>query len=166
VARIRAEYGWEPPPRFDEEFDELQREAFGTELRAVPGAAAVVRAVRSRRAVVSNGSRAEMTLKLGKVGLLDAFAQNLFSAEEVPRSKPFPDVYLRATAALGVSPSEAIVVEDSIPGVRAAVAAGLTVFGFAAATGADALRAHGARPFQDMAELPDLLRAQGVDVYP
>jgi len=164
IAAVRDEYGWSPPPTFDGDFDELQREAFQKELHPIPGAEAAVRRVRATRAVVSNGSRAEMTLKLSTVGLLDAFAPNLFSAHEVAHSKPAPDVYLKAIATLGAAAATAIAVEDSVPGARAAVAAGLMVFGYAGTSTGEALAGVGARVFHDMAELPELLRRAGVDV--
>jgi HAD superfamily hydrolase (TIGR01509 family) len=164
IARVRDEYGWVPPKTFEHDFDERQHSAFRTELHAIPGAADAVRRVRTPRAVVSNGSRAEMTIKLTAISLLDAFAPNLFSAADVARSKPAPDVYLAAVTALGVSADATIAVEDSVPGVTAAIAAGLTVFGYAGETPGDALAHLGAHVFHDMQELPELLRSAGVDV--
>jgi HAD superfamily hydrolase (TIGR01509 family) len=164
IAAIRDEYGWTPSPTFDRDFDELQREAFRTGLPAIPGAEAAVHSVRALRAVVSNGTVAEMTLKLTTVGLLDAFTPNLFSAHDVPRSKPAPDVYLKAVTTLGVTAKDAIAIEDSVPGARAALAAGLTVFGYAGKSKGDALALLGVHVFHDMAELPELLRLKGVDI--
>ena len=164
IAQVSDEYGWVTPPTFEHEFDGRQRDALRTELRAVPGAVAAVRAVRTPRAVVSNGSRDEMTLKLTQVALLDAFAPNLFSAADVPRSKPAPDVYLRAITTLGVSPEAAVAVEDSVPGVTAARAAGLTVFGYAGERDGEPLARLGAHVFHDMTDLPELLRGAGVDI--
>jgi HAD superfamily hydrolase (TIGR01509 family) len=164
IARVAAEHGWTAPGTFEHDFDARQREAFETELRAVPFAESVVRAIRGPRAVVSNGTRAEMTLKLTHAGFLDAFVPNLFSAVEVARSKPFPDVYLKAASTLGARPQASIAIEDSLPGAAAALAAGFTVFGFAARTNADALAQLGARVFHAMTELPDLLRASGVEL--
>ncbi|HVW29104.1 MAG TPA: HAD-IA family hydrolase [Polyangiaceae bacterium] len=164
IAAVRDEYGWTPPRTFERDFDELQRKALQSGLHAVPGVIAAVRTVRTARAVVSNGTLAEMTLKLTTVGLLDAFAPNLFSAAEVARSKPHPDVYLKAIATLGVTAKEAIAVEDSVPGATAALAAGLTVFGYAGKSRDDALARLGARVFHDMTDLPRLLRSAGVDI--
>lgn len=164
IAAVRDEHGWQPPATFEADFDALQRVAFRSELRAVPSAAEAVRAVHALRAVVSNGTRDEMTLKLTIIGLLDAFSPRLFSAHDVPRSKPAPDVYLSAIATLGVPADEAVAVEDSVPGVRAAVAAGLVVFGYAANGTGDALASAGARVFHAMTELPGLLRSIDVDI--
>ena len=105
---------------------------------------------------------AQGRLQLEKIGLLDAFEDRIFSGHETPRSKPAPDVYLAAAAALGVDPARCAVVEDTVTGATAGVAAGATVFGYSPSdlghSGPEALRAVGvAHVFSDMAELPALL---------
>ena len=90
------------------------------------------------------------------------FKGRIFSGHEMPRSKPFPDVYLAAAVALGVEPGRCAVVEDSITGVRAGVAAGCTVLGYSPAeAGHDApaaLKFAGASlVFTDMTALEGLL---------
>ena len=90
------------------------------------------------------------------------FKGRIFSGHEMPRSKPAPDVYLAAAAALGVDPRRCAVVEDTVTGVMAGVAAGATVFGYSPPeAGHDApgvLASVGAvRVFMDMSELPELL---------
>ena len=62
--------------------------------------------------------------------MLDAFGNNVFSGQDMPRTKPHPDVYLAAAAALGVDPARCAVIEDTVTGATAGVAAGATVFGF------------------------------------
>ena len=113
-------------------------------------------------ACASGADRFKVELMLRKVGLLGYFEGRVFSGYETPRSKPFPDVYLAAAAALGVDPQRCAVVEDTVPGVTAGVAAGATVFAYVPAStlhvDAAALRRAGAhRVFTDMAELPALL---------
>jgi HAD superfamily hydrolase (TIGR01509 family) len=157
IATIRAEHGWTPSPDFESRYEAALDEALKTELRLIPGVDAVVRAVTGPRCVVSNGSRHEITEKLRLTGLLDVFAPNLFSATELPRRKPHPDVYLHAASRMGVAPERAAAVEDSAPGVTAARAAGFTVFGYAATTSARELERLGARVFSHMNELPALL---------
>jgi beta-phosphoglucomutase-like phosphatase (HAD superfamily) len=108
-----------------------------------------------------------MRLTLSVTGLLPFFSPHLFSAEMVARGKPAPDLLLYAAARMGVAPSRCVVVEDSQAGVRAAVAAGMRVIGFAGgshcAPGHDCLlRAAGAAlVFTRMAELPGLLERLG-----
>jgi beta-phosphoglucomutase-like phosphatase (HAD superfamily) len=98
-----------------------------------------------------------MRLTLGVSGLLPRFEGRLFSSYEVGSWKPDPGLFLHAAAAMGVAPGRCAVVEDSLPGVRAAVAAGMAVFGFADLTPEADLAAAGARPFRRMADLPALL---------
>lgn len=115
-----------------------------------------------RIACASGADRIKVELQLEKCGLLPYFAGRIFSGHEMPRSKPAPDVYLAAAAALGVSPLRCAVVEDTVTGVTSGVAAGATVFGYSPPEmghdAPDALRAAGAsRVFADMAELAALL---------
>jgi beta-phosphoglucomutase-like phosphatase (HAD superfamily) len=94
-----------------------------------------------------------MTLTLGLCGLYEAFAGRLFSATWVPHGKPAPDVFLFAAREMGVAPSHCLVIEDSLPGIAAAQAAGMAVLGY----GGNELAAAGAQVFADVRELPDLL---------
>jgi HAD superfamily hydrolase (TIGR01509 family) len=157
IAAVTTETGWRPEPDYDARFDAELDAALHHELRMIPGVDAVVRALTGARCVVSNGSRAEITLKLSRTGLLDAFGSHLFSATELPRAKPHPDVYLHAAKAMGIDPRRAAAIEDSVPGVTAAVAAGFTVFGYGGATSGERLGKAGAHPFNAMSELPALL---------
>ena len=115
-----------------------------------------------RIAVASGADMGKVRLQLEKTGLLRWFEGRTFSGHEQPRSKPHPDVYLAAAAALGVDPKRCAVVEDTVTGATAGVAAGATVFGYcppeAGHDTAERLRAVGVRHcFTDMAELPALL---------
>jgi HAD superfamily hydrolase (TIGR01509 family) len=113
-----------------------------------------------RIAVASGADRYKLELMLHKVGLHHFFEGRIFSGHEMPRSKPFPDVYLAAAAHLQMAPARCLVVEDSPVGVTAGVAAGAQVWGYAALGQADVLRAAGAHHvFARMAELPDLFVA-------
>lgn len=115
-------------------------------------------------ACTSGGDRQKIELQLTKVGLLKFFKDRVFSGYEVTLSKPAPDVYLKAAYVLGVDPSKCAVIEDSVTGVQAGVAAGATVFGFLnpedkfGLTSAEELLQAGAWSlFTDMNALPDLL---------
>lgn len=115
-----------------------------------------------RIACASGADRFKVELQLEKCGLMPYFKGRIFSGHELPRSKPAPDVYLAAAAALGVDAKRCAVVEDTVTGVMAGVAAGATVFGYsppeAGHDAPDALRAAGASLiFIDMAKLPALL---------
>jgi len=115
-----------------------------------------------RIACASGADRFKVELQLEKCGLMPYFQGRIFSGHELPRSKPAPDVYLAAAAGLGVNARRCAVVEDTVPGVTAGVAAGATVFGYSPTeAGHDvpqALRRAGAVGiFTDMAQLPALL---------
>ncbi len=117
-----------------------------------------------RIACASGADRYKVEIQLRKCGLIEFFEGRIFSGYEMPRSKPFPDVYLAAAAALDVDPRRCAVVEDTVTGATAGVAAGATVFGYSPAeAGHDApgaLRAVGVQTiFTDMADLPGLLLA-------
>jgi len=140
--------------------------ALERELVAIPGAPEAVRDVQrafgARIAVASGADRVKVEMQLRKVGLHDCFAGRIFSGHELPRSKPHPDVYVAAAAGVGVEPARCAVVEDSVTGALAGVAAGATVFGYspdqAGHGSAAALRGAGvAQVFTDMAQLPSLL---------
>jgi beta-phosphoglucomutase-like phosphatase (HAD superfamily) len=115
-----------------------------------------------RIACASGADRFKVELQLEKCALMPYFKGRIFSGHELARSKPSPDVYLAAAAALQVQPARCAVVEDTATGVTAGVAAGATVFGYSPPeAGHDApavLRAAGARTiFTDMAQLGGLL---------
>jgi len=136
---------------------------------AVQAAAAIHQAFEGRIACASGADRFKVELQLETCGLMSFFAGRIFSGHELPRSKPFPDVYLAAAAALGVDPRRCAVVEDTVTGVAAGVAAGATVFGYsppeAGHDAPDALRQAGAATiFTSMAELLAILKTPAMAV--
>lgn len=136
--------------------------ALEAELRVIANAHAAVHAVHARHAAriacASGADRHKVELQLRKVGLLDYFAGRIFSGHEMPRSKPHPDVYLAAADALAAQPQRCAVVEDTLTGVAAGVAAGATVFAYVPqGEAAPFERAGAAVVFADMAHLPTLL---------
>jgi beta-phosphoglucomutase-like phosphatase (HAD superfamily) len=132
-------------------------------IRGAVGAVAVVhQRFDGRIACASGADRYKVELQLDRCGLMPYFEGRVFSGHEMPRSKPAPDVYLAAAAALQADPSRCVVVEDTVTGVAAGIAAGATVFGYsppeAGHDAPQALREAGAaRVFADMAHLPALL---------
>ncbi|WP_025602172.1 HAD family hydrolase [Burkholderia sp. WSM2230] len=150
------------------EFRARRNAALDKELKAIDGAAVAVRSLHAtlngRIAVASGADRIKVELQLKKTGILDCFEGRIFSGHETPRSKPFPDVYLAAAAALEVAPARCAIVEDTVTGATAGVAAGATVFGYCpnelGHSSAEALLAAGvAQVFQDMEALPGVLAA-------
>ena len=112
--------------------------------------------------IASNSSHAEMAAKFDRAGLSSLVNGRIHSAYDMiaqgKRGKPDPDLFLAAAAAENVAPAECVVIEDSLAGVRAAVAAGMACLGFSPETDAAPLRQAGAIPFTSMLALPDLLR--------
>jgi HAD superfamily hydrolase (TIGR01509 family) len=105
-------------------------------------------------AVGSNGPARKMKVTLRVTGLTDRLHPHIYSAQEVGRPKPEPDVYLHAARALGHAPEACVVVEDSPTGARAARAAGMRCLGLTADADATALAAAGAEPIATLAEVP------------
>jgi HAD superfamily hydrolase (TIGR01509 family) len=148
---------WSVPADFEAAFDERLRAAFRSRLRSVAGVAEAVARLGVPHCVASNGSRGDMEFRLGLAGLLPLFEPHLFSATQVARPKPAPDLFVHAARAMRTPPGLCAVVEDSLAGVQAGVSAGMRVFGYAALTGAPALLEAGATVFTEMSELPQLL---------
>jgi HAD superfamily hydrolase (TIGR01509 family) len=100
-----------------------------------------------------------MRTSLGKAGLLHLVEHTLFSAEQVAQGKPAPDLFLFAARTMGAAPGDTVVIEDSVPGVLAGVAADMRVLGYVGdpLTDAAGLRAAGAELFDDMAKAPTLI---------
>ncbi len=111
--------------------------------------------------VASSGGLDKMRVTLGITGLWQRFEGRIFSSTEVPRGKPFPDLFLHAALRMDVQPFACTVVEDSLPGVQAARAAGMRALAYVRATHIDgrALQAAGGQAFESMADLPALVHA-------
>jgi len=107
--------------------------------------------------VASSGPVEKIRLSLTITGLLDRFGDRIFSSYEIGSWKPEPDLFLHAAKSMGASPGETVVVEDSVLGVRAGVAAGMRVLGFADDARAAVLAGAGAEVFRAMSELPRLI---------
>ena len=159
LAALRRRFAWSPTAGFEEAFHARLAPVIARELEPVTGIERVLRNVRAPFCAASNGSTADMRERLGAAGLLPYFANALFSAPELGRPKPFPDVFAYAAQAYGALPRRCAVVEDSLTGVQAGVAAGMTVFGYAAHSDGETLRDAGAIAFARMDDLLDLLNA-------
>jgi len=146
------------PEGFERDFWRRLDAALRAELTPVPGIHAALDAISTPSCVASSGRIDKMRVTLGLTGLYERFEGRIFSAADVARAKPFPDLFLHAAERMGAAPARCVVVEDSPRGVQAGVAAGMRVLGYAARSDARELAAAGARTFTDMAELPYLLR--------
>jgi HAD superfamily hydrolase (TIGR01509 family) len=159
-AILEAEQAIGLPAGFGERALERLHAVFERELEAVRGIRAALETIDRPVCVASSSEPARIERSLRIVGLHERFAPHLFSAAMVARGKPAPDLFLHAASRMGVAPAECVVIEDSVPGVRAGVAAGMRVIGFAGASHCgpghcNRLRGAGAdRVLADMAELP------------
>lgn len=146
-------------------FRERRNQALEAGLEIIAGAHAAVAAAHAhtqqRIACASGADRFKVEMQLTKVGLIDYFDGCIFSGHEMARSKPAPDVYLAAAQHLKAAPVQCLVVEDSVTGVQAGVAAGATVWAFCPQPeqGAALREAGASHLFGHMADLPELLAA-------
>ncbi len=138
-----------------------------TEAKPIPGARealAAVAALGLPYRIASNSSHREMNAKFACAGLTELVAGRVHSAVDIiaagGRGKPAPDVFLAAATAEGVASEHCVVIEDSIPGVRGAIAAGMECLGFSPSGDNAGLRSTGATLFHSMFDLPALLRAR------
>ncbi|GAA2634297.1 HAD family hydrolase [Streptomyces spororaveus] len=157
---IALRVGDETAGLWQELFEQRHREAVDAGLSAVEGLPEALGAITLPTCVASSGSHEKMRHTLGRTGLYEHFEGRIFSATEVSRGKPAPDLFLYAARRMGVDPAACVVVEDSRPGVEAARAAGMRAFGYAGGlTPAERLEGTGTVVFHDMGELPGLIAA-------
>jgi HAD superfamily hydrolase (TIGR01509 family) len=160
VSLIEAQIGRPTPEDFVPVMRKRQAELFTRELRAVDGIHEALAALPGLpRCVASSGPVAKIRLSLALTGLTDAFGEHIFSGYDIGSWKPAPDLFLHAAARMGASAAGCVVVEDSVIGVQAAVAARMRVLGFAGieASRGRALAEAGAHVFTDMRALPALV---------
>lgn len=114
--------------------------------------------------MASSSTKEGLERKLRQVGLWDHFGGHVYSAEHVTNAKPAPDLFLHAAAQLGIAPVDCLVIEDSVNGVKAGIAAGMTVWGFLGGGHADdglAARLTGAGAVKILSDWPDVARRIG-----
>ena len=150
--------GKQVPSNFETVYRERSWTAFKAELQPIPGVRELLQEVNIHKCVASNGPRKKISFNLNVTQLDHFFATNIFSAYDIQKWKPLPDLYLYAAKNMQVSPSKCVVVEDSIHGVKAAKAAGMRVIGYpGGATPAEVLSAGGAEIISDMRAVKSLL---------
>lgn len=149
--------GRELPQAFFEELHTKLDPIMGEKVLPIPGVHEAIDQIDVPICVASGSPHSKLRVMLERVKLYHRFGRWIFSCEEVEFGKPAPDIFLYAAHHLGVLPEKCAVIEDSPAGVRAGVAAGMTVFGYAGETAAEELEEEGATVFTDMRELPALL---------
>jgi HAD superfamily hydrolase (TIGR01509 family) len=146
------------PVDWQVEFELRVREVCERELEPVDGVIAALDAITVPSCVASSSSHAMLNFKLGLTGMAERFAGRIFSADDVAHGKPDPAVFLFAADSMAVQPYRCAVIEDSVSGVEAGLAAGMTVFAFSASvTSAQSLQRDDVIVFDSMHLLPELL---------
>jgi HAD superfamily hydrolase (TIGR01509 family) len=160
---VESELGFALPDAYTVQLKATIDRVFGEQLTPIPHIADTLTKLSQRICVASSGTPTRIRSSLGTTGLIDRFAPHLFSALQVERGKPAPDLFLFAASQMNTPPARCAVVEDSVPGVIGASAAGMTVIGFTGGShcrpgDADRLRDAGAViVIDDMRALPDLI---------
>jgi HAD superfamily hydrolase (TIGR01509 family) len=164
---VEGELGRNLPDDFETQMKQAALRMYADELRSIPHVAEAVAALGLPKCVASSGTPEKIRHGLTCAGLYDQFAPQIFSAVEVRRGKPAPDLFLFAAERMNASPGRCIVIEDSVPGVTGARSAGMTVLGFHGGSHCtpghgQMLRQAGADlTFDDMRQLPDLIAKIG-----
>jgi HAD superfamily hydrolase (TIGR01509 family) len=166
---VEAEIGRKLPDDFTSQVKQATLQRYADDLQPVPYVAEAVAAIRLPKCVASSGTPEKIRHGLTCAGLYDILAPHIFSAGQVKRGKPAPDLFLFAAEQMKVPPARCVVIEDSVPGVTGARAAGMTVLGFHGGSHcrpgyAETLRSAGAAvTFDDMRELAGLIGQIGAN---
>ena len=157
-------HGARPPEDLPARYYAAVEARFAVATRPIAGVVAALAEIDLPMCVASSGPHHKMAVTLRATGLWERFEGRIFSATDVAYGKPAPDLFLHAARAMGFDPASTAVVEDSVPGVQAARAAGMRALAFAADSdpGAEALAAAGGEVFDDMAALPAMLGCAAV----
>ena len=164
---IEAELGRRLPDDFEAQIKHAALQRYADDLRSIPFVGEAIAAISPPKCVASSGTPEKIRHGLTCAGLYDLLSPNIYSATEVKRGKPAPDLFLFAAGQMQAAPARCVVIEDSLAGVTGAIAAGMTVLGFHGGSHCrpghgDALRAAGAIAiFDDMRQLPDLITQIG-----
>lgn len=164
---VERELGRKLPDDFEEEIRAAALQSYASDLRGIAHIGEAIAAIDLPKCVASSGTPEKIRHGLTCAGLYDLLAPHIFSASQVKRGKPAPDLFLFAAEQMNARPARCIVIEDSVPGVKGALAAGMRVLGFhggghCGEGHADMLRTAGAAvTFDDMRQLPGLVAEIG-----
>jgi HAD superfamily hydrolase (TIGR01509 family) len=160
---VEAEIGRKLPEDVEAQINHETLRFYEGDLKAIAHVGDAIAAINLPKCVASSGTPDKIRHGLACAGLYEQLSPHIFSATQVKRGKPAPDLFLFAAEQMKAAPERCVVIEDSVPGVTGACAAGMTVLGFfggshCAGEHEAMLRAAGAeRTFADMRELPGLI---------
>lgn len=159
LKEVRERWGIALPERFEADYRARLLAAFERDLKVMPGAVEVIRALGGRYCLATSSSPERLARSLEITGLAGLFEGAAFTASEVARGKPAPDLFLHAALRMGTQPARCLVIEDSLNGLRAGLAAGMEVWRFTGGShlaGLDLTPPDDAVPHASIAALPDL----------
>jgi HAD superfamily hydrolase (TIGR01509 family) len=160
---VETETGRKLPDDIETQIKQETLRFYEGDLKAIAHVGEAIAAIDLPKCVASSGTPEKIRHGLSCAGLYQQLAPHIFSATQVRRGKPAPDLFLFAAEQMKAAPERCIVIEDSVPGITGAHAAGMTVLGFFGGSHCTSeheamLRAAGAeRTFADMRELPGLI---------
>ncbi len=166
--KVSRDLGMPLPEGFLEQHKRDLEDIFAKELVAINGIFSALERLKAPKCVASSTEKSKLLKNLETVKLLDFFGESVFSASQVERAKPFPDLFLFAAQTMGYSSQRCLVIEDSVPGVIAAREANMTVIGFLGGSHirsghGDKLKAHGAlEVFDNMENLNEIISQFGL----
>ncbi|KUO69946.1 MAG: hypothetical protein APF81_25680 [Desulfosporosinus sp. BRH_c37] len=160
---LRSRFDSHSLAEFEKRYQQRILIALKRDLKAIEGVEQALKTLTSRTCVASSSNRERIIFELSTTGLLRYFSDNLFSATQVAQGKPAPDLLLLAAAKMSASPEQCVVIEDSIPGIKAACAAGMRVLGFHGGShckpghGEELIKAGALLLFKNMFDLPSII---------
>ncbi len=167
---IRREFGVDLPADFEAQYREALLAAFRQGLRVVPHVHSVLEGIGVPFCVATSSSPRRVEMSLALAGLSGLVGERVFTSTLVARGKPAPDLFLFAANRMGARPDRTLVIEDSLTGIRAGLAAGMTVWRFvggshlgpgAAEEPPDARPHHRLASFADFFQIAPDLKATG-----
>jgi HAD superfamily hydrolase (TIGR01509 family) len=163
LAILAKKHTFKPPEDFIDRFNNKSLFVFENELQAIPGVMYAIAQIQTPFCVASNSRPEKVSAMLKITRLFDSFEGKIFTASQVEKPKPAPDVYLYAAKAFNIDPLDCLVIEDTSVGISAAKAAGMVVFGYSAQSSVKRLSDAGAHiVFDDMKDLPLLMNQYGI----
>lgn len=148
---IRTTFKLSLGPEFEEEYRRRLLGSFENELKAVEGVEDMLDSLAVRTCVATSSTPVRLRRSLELTNLARWFGGDVFTASEVRNGKPAPDLFLHVARRMGVDPKRCLVVEDSIPGIKAGIAASMAVWRF---VGASHLRDIWRESHRDFPEVP------------